>query len=178
MKKAKRSRQTPRKLRVRYLPYDDLKHKAEYLLDQMQLSGAVPVPIEEIVDNHFRIDIIPVPGLIEHFETDAWISIGRNEIYMDDSVYRNSNSNRYRFSLAHELGHKLLHDDIIQRLNISSVASWKKAIREIPDDDYSRLEFQAYEIAVLILEPHLPSAMQHAMPLKESWRGGSGFHGK
>lgn len=57
-----------------YLSYDDLRRRARDFLQTYHPSGSIPVPIEEIVEFEYEIDIIPVPGLHNAFEVDGFIS--------------------------------------------------------------------------------------------------------
>ncbi len=46
-----------------FLSYEALRCRAGDFLRTHYQAGAIPVPIEEIVELDYRIDIIPVPGL-------------------------------------------------------------------------------------------------------------------
>ena len=48
--------------------YEDLRKKADEFLKEHHPSGTIPVPIEEIVEFEFRINIVPVLGLQREFE--------------------------------------------------------------------------------------------------------------
>src|SRR5207247_1730438 len=106
-----------------------------------------------IVDNDFRIDVIPMPGFHLNYEVDAFISTDLSEIRVDQAVYEAKNKNRFRFSLAHELAHRLLHADIFRAMSFTTVQQWKESRNAIPEREYSRLEFQANTFAGLILVP-------------------------
>ncbi len=59
-----------------------------------------------------------------------------------------------RFSLAHELGHLLLHRDIVAAARIDSVEGWVSYYDNIPEKDYGFLEYHANEFAGRLLVPH------------------------
>ena len=90
-----------------YLPYDTLRPRADAFLRQYHPDRTLPVPIELIVERDFGIEIVPMPGLQYGFDTVAFISRDLTEIRVDEDVFK-SRPNRYRFSLAHELAHRLL----------------------------------------------------------------------
>ena len=93
-----------------------------------------------------------MPGL-GNFDTVAYLSHDLTEIRIDEFVY-NHRPNRYRFSLAHELGHRVLHADVYQQFKFSDVASWKHVMTDvIPLDQYRYLEWHANSFAGLILVP-------------------------
>lgn len=71
---------------------------------------------------------------------------------MDKYVYEKI-ENRYRFSLAHEIGHMILHKDLYDHYKFNSIGEWIKVINEIPQDLKERAEFQAKEFAGLVLVP-------------------------
>ncbi len=55
------------RLQPPFLSYDALRRRAEDFLRTHHPQGTIPIPIEEIVEFRYRIDIIPVPGLQEAF---------------------------------------------------------------------------------------------------------------
>ncbi len=99
------------------LSYRDLRVRAADFLRTHHPQGTIPVPIEEIVEFKYRIDIIPVHGLQQAFEIDGFISSDLKTITVDCFIYEHR-PNRYRFTLAHELAHAVLHRKIFhdQRL--------------------------------------------------------------
>lgn len=56
------------------LPYDRLREIAESFLADYHPQRSMPLPIEEIIDLQFKIDIVPIPGIRGVLEIDAWIS--------------------------------------------------------------------------------------------------------
>ncbi len=135
-----------------YLPYEKLREIAASFLAEHNPSGTVPVPIEHIVEFHFGIDIVPTPGLHDHFDIDSYPTSDLTEIHVDEWVYLRHEP-RYRFSLAHELSHVLIHRDVFEQLTYRSIGEWKAVVQSIPEDQYSWLEWQAYCLAGLILVP-------------------------
>lgn len=138
---------------VAFIGYEALAHTAEDFLARHHVSRYLPVPIEQIIDVDFGIDIVPMPGFHINYEMDAFISTDLTEIRVDKAVYESKNKNRYRFSLAHELAHRLLHASIFAQLKFKTVQEWKKSRDDFTPAAYSRLEFQANTVAGLILVP-------------------------
>lgn len=155
-------------LRVDYLSPEVLRTKANDFLSRYHNSGSIPVPIEDIVDLHFRIDIVPVPGLRRSFDVEAFITSDMETIYVDDDVYSN-HENRYRFTLAHELAHAVLHQKIFRTVSFNDIKSWKRIQRELPEKEYQWLETQAYIFAGLVLVPsgQLRASYQRAVEKAE-----------
>jgi len=112
----------------------------------------VPVPIEWIIEQRFGMDIVPMPGLKRAFEIDAYITSDLAEIRVDLDVY-SSFETRYRFSLAHELAHKLLHAEVFSQLRFEGLEEWKKAREGISEREYRFIEWHANAFAGLVLVP-------------------------
>jgi hypothetical protein len=154
-----------------YLPYEKLRGVADDFLSEYHPSGELPVPIEDIVEFKFHLDIVPVPGLKDEFEVDAFITSDLTEIRVDRFIYQNRPT-RYRFSLAHELAHLLVHQDVFKQLQFSTVAQWKAAICSIPEQQYSLIEWQAYSLGGLMLVPAKPLRDLFETKAKESEAAG------
>lgn len=142
---------------VPYLPYDRLRTVAGDFLQQHHPEGTIPIPIERIVEFAFEIDIVPTSGLQNQFEIESYITSDLTAIHVDEFTYK-SRTNRYRFSLAHELSHVVLHRAVFDQLRFSTVSEWKAAVNAIPPVAYSSIEWQAYSLAGLILVPGRPLA--------------------
>src|SRR5207302_741482 len=77
--------------------------------------------------------------------------------------------NRLRFSVAHELGHLVLHSDVYGTLQHGSVEDWMDFLTAIPEAEYNWLESHAYEFAGRLLVPPdtLCGAFKDAVQLAE-----------
>jgi hypothetical protein len=137
---------------VPILSYEKIVEEARKCLEHAHPSGHIPVPIEDIIDVGFGIDIVPTPNLETHFETIAFITKDLREIRVDDYVFRRQPS-RLRFSLAHELAHVVLHESVYNSLFFTTPAEWKTAFGLMNSSDYKRMELQADSFAGLILVP-------------------------
>lgn len=139
-------------MEIPYLPYDRLRPIADDFLKRHNQNLEFPIPIEKIVDNDFAIDVVPTPGLHRAFDIDSYITSDSSAIHVDEYVYE-SRERRFRFSLAHELSHLLLHRDVFAQLSFSNISEWKAVVTSIPEREYGLLEFQANSLAGLILVP-------------------------
>lgn len=140
------------RIQAPYLSEDDLRRRAEEFLDGYHPDRTIPVPIEEIVEFEFGMDIIPVPGLQDYFDTIAFIAKDLSAISVDAHVMEHRLS-RYRFSLAHELAHRVLHNEVFSQIEFSDTSSWKDVIANIPEREYGFLEWHADSFAGLVLVP-------------------------
>lgn len=132
--------------------YEDLRKKADEFLHKYHPSGNIPIPIEEIVEFEFRINIVPVLGLQREFEVEGFTSGDLKNIYVDEYVYTDRIT-RYRFTLAHEIGHIVLHRHLYRDHKFDSIYGWKGFINSMTEEEHSWLEYQGYAFAGLVLVP-------------------------
>jgi len=153
--------------KVKFLSYEDINNVAQKCLKEYGVESKVPVPVEHIIDNVLKINVVPFPDLFTCFDINAFTSSDRKSIYVDEYLYQNLEY-QYRFTLAHELGHIALHKYIYSQANIFSIDDWKKYIAKSDPYNYKRLEFQADCFAGLFLAPrnHLEKAFD--LELKKS----------
>jgi Zn-dependent peptidase ImmA (M78 family) len=145
------------KIPVPHLSYEQIRTKADSFLAQYNPGKKIPVPIEEIVEFSLGLNIIPLPGLQKAYDTVAFISSDFKSIYVDKSVLENQ-ERRYRFSLAHEVGHFWLHKGCLSAFTFRSIEEWKRFECDIDDESYTWLEFQAYSFGGLVSVPREPLA--------------------
>lgn len=126
---------------VPYLTDNQIRQAAEDLLHQYD-TELIPVPIEEIVEIHLGLEIIPFRAYKQRFSADGSISTDLTNITVDEGGMDRYRS-RYRFTLAHEVGHLLLHRDYIQSLAHEELADWKASLLSTTPTDRSRMEYQA-----------------------------------
>jgi Zn-dependent peptidase ImmA (M78 family) len=142
-------------VRAPYLPYEKLKKVAEKFLAEHHPDGSLPVPIEEIIEFKLGLDIVPVPSLQKTFEVDAFITHDLTAIHVDQFTMERRLA-RYRFSLAHEVAHTVVHREVFAEIRFSNVSEWKKAICGIDRVQYQLIEQQAYALGGLLLVPPRP----------------------
>ena len=127
-----------------YLGKDEIAERARDLLE-VCWDGSFPVDVEKICD-YLGVAIIPVQGLREEFEVEAFLAADFKMIYVDLSGYEKE-SVRYRFSVAHELGHYILHQEYYPS-GIGSFEEWKFLA-----SNFDYVEFQANYFAASLLAP-------------------------
>ncbi|NWF75117.1 MAG: ImmA/IrrE family metallo-endopeptidase [Nitrospirae bacterium] len=134
------------------LSCEDINTYAEDFLRDHHADNTLPIPIEEILEFDLGLDIVPFPSLQRDFDIDGFISGDLTCIYVDDFIHQNRPS-RYRFTLAHEIGHLVLHKDLIESFRPLSIGDWKNFVLQVDDEVYDWLEWQAYTFAGLLLVP-------------------------
>jgi|TARA_Y100000031_G_scaffold139399_1_gene166061 hypothetical protein len=140
-------------LEIPIFSYEDIRKYADVFLKQYHPTSGIPVPIEEIAEFQMDIDIIPIPGLLRAFDVDGFTSSDLSNIYVDEFIY-NDRPRRYRFTLAHEIGHIILHKENYLQAIFHNIKEWKVFINSISAKDHGWLEYQAYSFGGLVLVPH------------------------
>jgi Zn-dependent peptidase ImmA (M78 family) len=139
-------------MRIPFFDNKELKQKA----DEFRIKhwgDMVPVDIERIIEFKLGIEIIPIPGLYKQCNADALISSDWRTIYVDNDNYLDDRQyNRLRFSLAHEIGHFVLHQELYASFNIKSVEDFYNII-DIIGQDYGIIEGHANRLANFLLVP-------------------------
>ena len=132
--------------KIPYLSKNEIAKKAEEVLEECW-DDTFPVDVEAICDD-LGIGILPIDGLSRTFRVDAFISSNFKSIYVDSREF-GRNSHRYRFSVAHELGHYVLHKKYCPE-NVDDLKEWFKIFRRFINN-YA--EFQANYFAGSLLVP-------------------------
>lgn len=138
-------------LNVKYLSNAYISSVADSFLDQNSITS-IPVNIERLIEFNYRMDIIPIPSLQTAYDIEGCSAYDFTKIYVDQYVYERV-YNRYRFTLAHELGHKILHQEYYNKLNFSRISDWANIVEQMDESDRSKMEYQAYMFAGMILVP-------------------------
>lgn len=138
---------------VPFLKKEYLRSQASGFLQRVHPTGTLPVPVELIVERQ-GIDIIPIPDLRTNYDIEGFTKGDLRTICVDQRIWESS-ENRYRFTLAHEMGHIVLHRNIFHQYQsgIQSTSEWIEFVQRMSDNDYLKLEYQAYCFAGLILVP-------------------------
>jgi len=96
-------------IQIPYIGNLVIKNKAD-LFRTKYWDEILPVDIEKIIDVNLEINIIPLPDLEKLCNTDALITSDWKSLYIDKDLFEDERrQNRLRFSLAHEIGHLVLH---------------------------------------------------------------------
>lgn len=133
--------------------------------------NSIPVDIEFIIDVELQLDVITIPGLLKLANTDAWITSDWKSIYVDRDEYLDERRhNRLRFSLAHEIGHFVLHKKIYANFGIKNLKDYYKLTKDIPPEQYGYLETQANKFANYLLVPRRILIIERKKELKKKHR--------
>ncbi len=136
------------KIRLPRLSDEEIRHRADEFREKYW-GIKLPIDVELIIERSLDLIIIPVPDLRFHAHTDAYLSGNLQEIVIDPS----NPDVRIRFSVAHEIGHFILHKEIIMQLRTSNYEEWKAMQHDLPEALWGRAEYQAREFAGRLLVP-------------------------
>lgn len=134
------------------LNYDAIRDHAEAFLGLHNPDREIPVPIEEIVEFHLGVNIVPLSGILDELGIDAFTSGDAKDIHVDQGIFEGS-ENRLRFSLAHEAGHITMHMSRYANRTYYKTEGWKRIIESTDEDALKWCEYQANSFAGLVLAP-------------------------
>lgn len=155
-----------RKIRVPFLNNKEIKNKAD-LFRKKFWNESVPVDMEEIIELKLKISLAPIPNLQNSFGIDAFIASSWRLVYVDEARYLDGRfQNRLRFSLAHEMGHFVLHRNIYNSFRIKELEDFYKFFEQIPQEQYNYLETQANKFANYLLVPREKLVIEREKVLK------------
>lgn len=124
----------------------------------VQAGGALPVDVFSLAELQLRLDVIPFDDLMAKYRIDAALTQDFSGIYVDTESYvlweRGPvwKQNRLRFTVAHEIGHWVLHRDYAAKVKF---VSFEQFARHFKGEDPARywLEQEANEFAGRLLVP-------------------------
>ena len=103
---------------VEHISNEEIETLAETLLAEFREQSTrddYPVPIEAIAEHHLGYELdITDQGLFVDPEFLGGISFEHNTIYLNASV--ENHEGRYSFTIAHEIGHHILHKSLYEQL--------------------------------------------------------------
>lgn len=136
------------------LSVKQIREKAEEFR-KMYAANQLPFPIVEIMEFDLKILPDPVPNMLSKIDVDGFLSTDLKTIYVDqDCYYDERYENRLRFTFAHELGHLILHKEIISNCEFRNEGEWRNfQKKKMSSYDYSTIEYQANEFAGRLLVP-------------------------
>ena len=167
----------PREFKAPFITIEDVRSAVAEFRNQYWPRDTIPVDIFEIVEFELGNEIRTIFNLREAGDVDALLLGDFKTIVVDQNDFLNERAQkRLRFSIAHEIGHLILHRDTFSKIQYSSIDEWIIFFQQIPEDQYYWIEQHAYEFAGSLLVPRekLIEKLNDAVALARS----SGFmHG-
>lgn len=144
----------PREFKAPFITIEDIRKTVDDFRKRYWPQDTIPVDIFEIVEFEMGIEIRTIFNLREVGDVDALLLGDLKTVAVDQNDFLNDRAqNRLRFSLAHEIGHLVLHQDTFSKIQYSSIVEWITFFQNIPEDQYYWIEQHAYEFAGCLLVP-------------------------
>jgi len=134
------------------LRFTDVVHEASRFLKNHHPSLTLPIPIEEIAELKMNIAVFAIPGIKSLFGIDAYVNSDFTQITVDENSYVKF-PERARFSIAHEIGHLVLHKDWYEKYGPKDLEDYLSFYDRIDKQAYKYIEIQAQTFAGLVLVP-------------------------
>lgn len=151
-------------MQIGYRTGDQIRESALEFLSTYHPDDSIPVPIENIIEYDLGLDIFPFPDLQKNYGLVGALSQDFTLIYVDDYVYKNRH-NLYRFTLAHEAGHYLMHKSDLENGEIKTVDDWVIFVKEIARiGNWFETEAHIFASHVLIPSHHLETEFARILP--------------
>jgi len=144
----------PREFKAPFITIEDVRSAVAEFRKQYWPRDTIPVDIFAIVEFELGIEIRTIVNLRETGDVDALLLGDFKTIVVDQNDFLNERAQkRLRFSIAHEIGHLILHRDTFSKIQYSSIDEWIIFFQQIPEDQYYWIEQHAYEFAGRLLVP-------------------------
>ena len=142
----------PRDFKAPFISQQQCWAAADAFRKQYWQSGDFPVDVLAIVE--FDLEIRTISGLKEDADVDALLLGDWRTVIVDQRQYMDDRFvNRMRFSIAHELGHYVLHKAVFDGIPRGSTDEWIAFMQDMPEKEYGLLEYHANEFAGRLLVP-------------------------
>lgn len=149
--------------RAEFLTYEQIANRASEFLVSAGAGASIPVDVERIVEA-MGLDIVPIPGLKTAFDVDGFLTMDMTEIRVDQEVMMTTEV-RYRFTLAHELAHRVLHADAFREIELPDTDAWFVFHTQLEDEWFEK---QANWFAGALLVPKTPLLVRYQAALADA----------
>ena len=144
----------PKAFKAPFIDKNECWREADNFRAQYWPSGVIPVDVLAIAEFDLDLEIRTIPRLKEDADIDALLLGDWKTLIVDQQQYQDDRYlNRLRFSIAHELGHYVLHKAVYEQIPRGSPEEWIFFMRHIPDKEYSFIDYHANEFAGRLLVP-------------------------
>ncbi|MDP2873916.1 MAG: ImmA/IrrE family metallo-endopeptidase [bacterium] len=139
-------------MNVPIIRLEDVHQEARTFLRKYHPQDTLPIPIEDIVELQMNIGLSVVNGIKQLLDIDAFINQRFTEIVVDAFSFEKYPA-RTRFSIAHEIGHFILHREWYEHNGPENIDNYLEFLDKMNDETYKRIERQANTFAGLVLIP-------------------------
>jgi hypothetical protein len=144
-------------MKIEYLSDEDIHVWADEFRGKFSPDASPPIDVIYIAEIDLGLEIIPTPQLFSEIGMDAALAPDLKTVYVDEESYLKWEAGqgwiekRLRFSFAHELGHLVLHGNLIKQQKFGTLDDFKRWAGS--PENYRQAEYQANEFAGRLLVP-------------------------
>lgn len=160
----------PENFKAPYFSKDEIWRRADEFRNKVWPSNDIPVDVMSIVEFELDMQFRSVSSLREDDDVDALLLGDWQTIIVDQGLFMDDRySNRLRFSIAHELGHYVMHKNLFMQIPHATTEEWICFMRDIPETEYRYIEYHAHEFAGRFMVPPeaLKTELEKALTLVE-----------
>jgi hypothetical protein len=144
----------PRSFKAPYINQQQCWAQADAFRQRYWPSGGIPVDVLAVAEFDLNLEIRTISGLKEDADVDALLLGDWSTLIVDQQQYLDERFiHRLRFSIAHELGHFVLHKAVFAQIPRASAEEWITFMLAMPEKEYGLLEYHANEFAGRFLVP-------------------------
>ncbi|MBL3677228.1 MAG: ImmA/IrrE family metallo-endopeptidase [Alphaproteobacteria bacterium] len=148
---------------VPYIPPQKIEREAAHILEQSELTigrlDGLETPIEEIIEIHLGLSY--EPELFSDQDILGYLDIQSNAVRVNENLdpsYNPGQEGRFRFTLAHEVGHNTLHrylaEEVLAQHSLFATPGGERDVRFCrSSNEKARIEQQADAFAAALLMP-------------------------
>lgn len=102
-----------KRIRAPVLRLEKIREIVEQFRVQYPLAQQVPIDALSIAEFDLKLEFVPLKGLKRTADVSAFLTCDRTQIMIDlDEFLLEKFERRLRFSVAHEIGHYVLHENV------------------------------------------------------------------
>ncbi len=107
----------PQNFRAPFIAPSDICRVADEFRNKFWPSKKIPIDVLLVAEFELGLEIRPISKLKEEADVDALLLGDWQTIVVDQNQYMDDRyTNRLRYSVAHELGHYVLHRDVFSQI--------------------------------------------------------------
>lgn len=139
--------------RIRFYFPQELETFAEVFLEKFHNPpDSLPIEIDTIVEADLDIRILPFACLEQKYGLHGYLALSLKKIYIDQYIMDDDSfERRYRFTVAEEVAHSLLHKDLFK--DVTTPEEYLIALDKITESEHARMDIDAKRLAEAILMP-------------------------
>jgi Zn-dependent peptidase ImmA (M78 family) len=132
----------------------EIEEKVNRILEKYYVDKecVFPIDIEGIIEFHLNLTFYIERGISKQFGGETYLALNANRIVVEEDLFVNEKRrSRLCFSLAHEVGHYILHRSLFS--SVSSIEDYIDQLNSIDDRTYNVIEREANIFAGFLLMP-------------------------